>query len=116
MQSYGVNTEQFAIIGDMALPEQVIGAINAKIQATQRAQQVENELRETRAAAEKQIAEAEGASKSKLIRAEADAKANDLVSASLTAQLLEAQRIAKWNGQQPTTVVGGNTPVILGPR
>jgi regulator of protease activity HflC (stomatin/prohibitin superfamily) len=115
MQPYGVNTEQFSIIGDMALPEQVIGAINAKIQATQRAQQAENELRETRAEAEKVIAQAQGAGSARMIAAEADAKANRTVAASLTPELLHAQWIHKWNGAQPSTVAGPNTSMFLSP-
>ena len=63
------------------LPAQVVDAINNKISATQKAQMRENEVREAEAAAKKAIAAADGEAKSILLRAQAQAEANKVISA-----------------------------------
>ncbi len=105
---YGVNIQQFGIIGVPRPPDDVLKAINAKIGATQLAIQKQNELVQAEAEAKKVIARAEG-----------DAKANLLLASSITPQLiqwqtLELQRIsiAKWNGQLPQ-YNGTSLPFIM---
>ena len=57
------------------------------------------------------ITKAEAEAESKIIRAEADAKANELLSNSLTSNILEYQKIEKWNGELPQ-VTGSTSPII----
>lgn len=109
--SLGIIIEELYWIGRIKLPAVVTNAINAKIQATQIAQQRENELREAEAAAKKQIAAAEGEAKSKLTIAEAEAKANNLLTKSLSQPLVNYKAIEKWNGVLPQ-VSGEVTPFI----
>ena len=107
----GIVIESIYLVNDMRFPPQVLEAINNKIAAIQRAQQRENELRETEAEAKKVLSKAEGEAKAILATAEAQAKANDLLSKSLTRELVEMKRIEKWNGILPQ-VSGGATPFI----
>lgn len=53
---YGINVIQISVVGEPIYPEEIRKAIIAKIQATQNALTRENELRETKAEAEKKIA------------------------------------------------------------
>lgn len=89
--------EQFGIIGDIRMPEQVRQAIEGKIAAIQNAIMVENQVRQAKAEAQKAIAKAEG-----------EAKANQVLAQSITPTLLEWRRLTiteqtvwKWNGQRP---------------
>ena len=102
------NIERIYLVGDLRLPPQVTAALNAKIQATQRAQKVENEIRSAKASAEKVIADAEGKARSILIVAESQAKANKILAESLTPQFVEYQALKQWDGKLPTTMIPGN--------
>ena len=123
MAPVGISIDMLAFIGDLRLPDTVIESINAKITATQRAQQRENELREAKAQAEKQVAKAEGDAKSAKalaegeaeavrIRAEAQAEANAKLAKSLTPELVEYEKILKWDGKLPQ-VSGSATMLSL---
>jgi regulator of protease activity HflC (stomatin/prohibitin superfamily) len=108
LKPVGVLIEQFGFVGPPRPPEPVAKAIEAKIKAIQDAIRTENEVRATRAEAAKRIAEAEGLAKATIARAEGDAKANAILAASITANLLhwrqlelQQQTIAKWNGVRP---------------
>lgn len=124
MAPVGISIDMLAFIGDLRLPDTVIESINAKITATQRAQQRENELREAKAQADKQVAKAEGDAKSAKalaegeaeavrIRAEAQAEANAKLAKSLTQELVEYEKVRKWDGKLPQ--VSGSSPAMLMP-
>ena len=107
------NIERIYLVGDLRLPEQVTNSLNLKIQATQQAQQVENEIRTAKAEAEKKIAEAEGQGKSILIVAQSQADANTLLAKSLTPELVQYQALKVWNGILPTTMLpNGAVPFV----
>lgn len=112
LKQIGFNISHIYIIGKFGVPDLVVDALNKKIEATQRAQQRENELRESEAQAKKEIALAEGAAKSKLITAKADAEANLIVSRSLTPELLRYQAISKWDGKLPQVMSNDNGLLI----
>lgn len=118
----GINVEKVYLIGNLRLPPSVVSALNKKIEATQRAQQRENELREAEAEAKKKVAEAEGESESMkaraqgeaeatLVRARAQSEANKELSRSITNTLIEYERVKKWNGVMPQ-VTSGATPLL----
>lgn len=129
----GISVERIYTIGDFRLPPRVVQAINAKIEATQLAQQRENEVREAEAEALKQQAKARGESESAVIRekaqadvtllrakakaeavmleAKAEADANQLRMQSLSAPLLQYELIKRWNGTLPS-VTGGTIPLL----
>jgi regulator of protease activity HflC (stomatin/prohibitin superfamily) len=120
----GITVDQIYLIGSFRLPKTVVAALNASQEATQRARQRENEVAESVAAANKQVAEAKGhADSSKLkadadayntlARAKAEAEANLIVARSVTRELIDYNNVQRWNGQLPTTVLGNGSNVLL---
>lgn len=117
----GIQIEKIYLIGKLRLPPTVVAALNAKIEATQKAQQRENEIRQAEAEAKKKIAEAQGEAESMkarakgqaeatLVNAKAQAEANRLLSKSLTKELVEYEKATRWDGKLPQ--VTGGTPLI----
>ena len=98
----GITVEKVYFVNQMRLPDTVLKSINAKIEATQIAQQKENELRAAEADAAKSVALAKGEAEAARIRGEA-LRANP--------QVLDQLAIEKWNGQLPQ-VTSGATPFI----
>lgn len=107
----GIEISRIYLIGRFHFPETVIAALNAKIEAMQRAQQRENELREAEAEAKKQIAKAEGQARCAIMQAESEAKANEILSKSLTENVIKWQSVQKWDGKLPQ-VTSGAMPFI----
>jgi regulator of protease activity HflC (stomatin/prohibitin superfamily) len=109
----GLVVEKVYLVDDLILPDAVVASINSKIKATQMAEQRQNEVAQSTAEANKEIAAAQGVAQSKLIVAEAEAKAIKLKADALkeSASLVQWQAVDKWDGKLPT-VSGGNTPFI----
>lgn len=112
VEPIGVSIEQFGLIGAPRPPQSVIDSINAKAQAIQNAVRTENEIRQSNAEAQKRIAQAEG-----------EAKANQILTNSLSPTLLEWRRISiqeqatnKWDGRLPQYNAGGAVPFIQIPQ
>ena len=109
VRQFGVNIQQFGLIGSLRPPQALLEAVNAKTQAIQKSIQVENEVRAAQAEAKKKIAIAEG-----------EAAANRALASSLEPRLLEWERlkimrdqVAKWNGKMPDVLAGGNNQGLL---
>jgi hypothetical protein len=98
--SIGIIGMKLYIIGNFRLPAPIEASINAKIAATQKSQQAENELATAQAEGMKIIA-----------LAEAEARANAVRQQSITPALLQLEAIKKWDGKLPQ-VAGGATPFI----
>ncbi len=107
----GINVDKIYLIGSFYLPESVVDSINAKIQATQNAIKVENEVATSKAEAQKTIVAAEAEARRILIDAEAKAKANKMLSESLTDNFIKYQILLKWNGELPK-ITGSTIPMI----
>lgn len=107
----GILISRIYLIGRFHFPQNVLAALNSKIEAIQRAQQRENELREAEAEAKKQIAQAEGAARCKTIAAQAEAQSNKILSNSLTVELMIWKAIEQWDGKLPQ-VVGNSQPIV----
>jgi len=107
---YGFVVKQFTL-NEVRAPDSIVKAIEAKNTMAQEALRAQNELQKKQFEAQQKIIEADGEAKSTLTRARAQAESNQLLSASLTAQLVEYRKIDKWNGQLPQ-VSGGATPFI----
>jgi regulator of protease activity HflC (stomatin/prohibitin superfamily) len=112
--SYGVVIDQFGYLGAPRPPDAIVNAINGKIQATQDAIRVENEVAKSRAEALKGVAIAEGDSKQMIARAEGQAQSNKLLAQSLSEPLirwreldLQSRAIDKWSGTMPTVMSAG---------
>lgn len=108
----GIDVEKIYLIGEMRLPTTVVASINAKIGATQKAQQRENEVRQAEAEADKKVADARGEADSILLVAKAQAQANKILSQSLTSNLVAYKSIEKWDGALPYMNGGGAIPMI----
>lgn len=111
LHDIGFEISRIYLIGRFHFPESVVVALNQKIEAIQRAQQRENELREAEAEAKKQVAKAAGQAQCVMLQAESEAKANTILSQSVTAELIQWQAVQKWDGKLPS-VTSGATPFI----
>jgi regulator of protease activity HflC (stomatin/prohibitin superfamily) len=108
----GIVVDRIYLIGTLHFPAQVVAALNSKIEATQRAQQRENELREAKAQAEKEIAKAQGLAQSALIKARAEAESNAMLTNSISPHLIAWQAVQNWDGKLPA-VIGADTIIPM---
>lgn len=98
----GILIDKLYWIGSIRLPKNVKEALDLKIEATQRAEQRENELRE-----------AEAEAKKKVIQAKAEAEANLQKLRTINNTLIQYEKvlnekaaIEKWDGKLPNTMTG----------
>lgn len=108
----GIEVEKIYLVGSFELPPTVINSINSKIQASQNAMKVENEVATARAEAQKTIVEAEAKGKQILINAESQARANKILADSLTSEFVSYQAILRWDGKLPTYTGANVVPFI----
>ena len=104
-EARGINMEQM-LLRNVLLPDQITKAINDKIAADQDAQKMMFVLQKEKQEAERKRIEAEG-----------QARAQQIVSQSLTPQIIEYQRIQALReigakGNMVITPMGGATPII----
>ena len=111
--SLGIDVEKIYWIGRIKLPPSVKEAVDNKIKATQKAQEVENQIREATAQAQKVIEKARGDSTARVMLATAEAAANRLVNASLTDRLIRYNEVQKWDGALSKVSGGSGTLVDL---
>jgi regulator of protease activity HflC (stomatin/prohibitin superfamily) len=106
-ESRGINMEQ-VLLRNVILPDQITKAINDKIAADQEAQKMTFVLQKERQEAERKRIEAEG-----------QARAQQIVSQSLTPQILEYQRIQalRYVGEKGNLIIAssGVTPLVQVP-
>ena len=92
-----------------------IEAKTAKVQADKDKEvaliAAEQEKEKAAIVAEQKKIQAEGEAQATKIKADAEAEANAKIAKSLTPELIEKQKIEKWNGSVPT-VQGSSTPII----
>lgn len=110
MKSAGFEVVQIGIIGKVRLPPTIEKAINLKIQAVQEAMRTENEKQRVIAEASKNIEEARGFAEAMRIRSEAEARANEALTKTLTPMLIQKQFVEKWDGKLP---VYGQVPQMF---
>ena len=114
VEEIGIVVEKINWMGDLRLPSTVVEAINAKIGATQKAAQRENEVAQAKAEADKAIETARGEAQSRLAIARAEAEAIRMKGDALkdNPKLAELSAIEKWDGQLPNYMLGNSTPFI----
>lgn len=88
-------------ITNFAFTPQFHAAIERKQIALQKAQQATYELQRAKVKAQE-----------KIVSAEAEQKAIELVQSSLTTNYVKYQAVQKWNGVLPTVTTGGGIPLI----
>jgi len=108
----GIRIEKISWIGNIRLDPVIEEAIKQKASSTQKAQQRQNEIAQSRAEADKKIEEARGNAESTLVNAKAQAEANRILSASITPELVQYRAIEKWDGILPKITGSGNTNMI----
>jgi regulator of protease activity HflC (stomatin/prohibitin superfamily) len=118
VEPLGINIERLYWAGEFRLPPTVTNAIDAKIKATQFAQQRANEVAAAKAEADKAIEEARGVAESTLLKAKAEAEAIRIKGDALreNPRLVELSAIEKWNGTMPQFVGAGAMPFISVPQ
>jgi regulator of protease activity HflC (stomatin/prohibitin superfamily) len=110
LSPYGILVKQVTI-KELRAPPSVIEAINQKNVMQQQALTAQNEPQKNQFQAQ-----AAGRAKAILAEAEAQAKANRLLSESITPTLVQYEMSKRWNGQMPQ-VAGSAMPMIqLGPK
>lgn len=108
----GIEVDKIYLVGSFELPLNVIQSINSKIQASQNAMKVQNEVATARAEAQKTIVQAQARGQQILINAESQAKANRILAESLTPEFVEYQKILRWNGVLPQMTGANAVPFI----
>jgi regulator of protease activity HflC (stomatin/prohibitin superfamily) len=106
--------KQFTI-NELRAPEAVINAINQKNVMQQQALTAQNELQKNQFQAQGDSIKAAGRAKAILTEAEAQARANELLSRSVTGTLVQYEMAKRWNGQMPQ-VSGSAMPMIQLPK
>ena len=119
----GIEVDKIYLVGTFDLPPSVVNSINAKIEATQHAIRIHNEIASTQAEAEKRMIEVEMHAKQVKIEAEAraerikieaksQAEANRILSESLTPEFVHYQTVLRWDGKLPQITGNGVTPLL----
>lgn len=112
VSKYGIEIERIYWIGTVRLPDKVIEALNAKIEATQKAAQRQNEIATAKAEADQKIEEARGEAESIFLKKKAEADGNKLVNDTLTPELIKYEYARRWNGALPRMTGTGAVPFI----
>jgi regulator of protease activity HflC (stomatin/prohibitin superfamily) len=118
MEPLGINLERLYWAGELRLPPTMTTAIDARIEATQFAQQRAHEVAAAKAEADKAIEEARGVAESTLLKAKAEAEAIRIKGYALreNPRLVELSAIEKWNGNMPQFVGTGAMPFVSVPQ
>jgi regulator of protease activity HflC (stomatin/prohibitin superfamily) len=111
----GIVIENVYWIGSIRWPEEIVNSINMKVQSIQKTQQRENEVAQSKAEADKAIAEARGIAESRLVIAKAEAEAIELRGKALRSnpEIIRLNEIEKWNGVLPTTMIPSSSLPII---
>lgn len=116
---YGIQFCSISIV-DMDAGDAIENAITAEAVAKKAVETAEQELRKTQTEAKKKAVQAQAdqdAAKiqadTKIIQAEAEKKSNELITASLTKELLDMQWISKWDGKVPTYYGGSEHGLLM---
>ena len=110
LDPYGIVVRQFTL-NEFRAPKAVMDAISLKNVMQQQALTAQNELQKNTFQAQGDSIKAAGRAKAITAEAEAQARANELLSKSITNTLVQYERAKRWNGQMPQ-VTGGAMPML----
>lgn len=115
--------QDVALLSPLRLPPDIQQSIDEQFAAQQAAQTAEANRRKVEAQAASEIARAKGEAQITIERARAEAEANSLRAKSITPELLkleqlqvERERIRKWDGNEPHTVIQSPNVQVGGKR
>ena len=114
VKDIGINIERVYYASDLILPKEVTDSLNAKIKATQMAQQRQNEIEQSTAEADKKIEEARGIAESTKVIAEGRAESYRIIGRALDDNkiVVEMQAIEAWDGKLPSVMGSEAMPFI----
>jgi regulator of protease activity HflC (stomatin/prohibitin superfamily) len=110
LAQYGIIVKQFTI-NELRAPPAVIEAINQKNVMQQQSLTAQNELQKNTFNAQGDSIKAAGQAKAILSLAESQAKANALLSRSITPNLVQYEMAKRWDGKMPQ-VSGAAMPLL----
>ncbi|HEY5062250.1 MAG TPA: prohibitin family protein, partial [Gemmatimonadaceae bacterium] len=110
LAQYGIIVKQFTI-NELRAPPAVIEAINQKNVMQQQSLTAQNELQKNTFNAQGDSIKAAGQAKAILSLAESQAKANELLSRSITPNLVQYEMAKRWDGKMPQ-VSGAAIPLL----
>jgi len=130
----GFVIEELTFSGPLRLPPNIQASIDSAIKATQDAQVAQNMVKqyeaqaaqkkaqadgeaqklrtEAQAASDSAKLRAEGEAQAILVKAEAQAKANELLQKSIGRELIELEKVKRWDGKIPVNLGSGNGMII----
>ena len=113
LQHFNIVTEIVSIT-DFQFSELFARAIEAKVEAEQKAFKAENDLKRIEVEALQHAAEAEGIAQANIAEANGEAKAISIINSALAnnPQYLEWLKTQQWDGRLPLVVGEGGTPFI----
>lgn len=88
-------------------------AIDRRVEATQELERKTTELEIAKKEAKRKREEAKGVADALVIEAEGISKSNKLLQQSITPELILYEKIKKWDGKTPSTVLGDNQDFIV---
>lgn len=115
MEPVGIDIMAISWVGAPEYPDNVKRAINAKVEATQKTLQREQEVQQRIAEANMAREQARGEADAVVLKAKAEADAIKLRGDALRENpgVMELEAINKWNGVLPTTMIpGASTPFV----
>ena len=113
LAEFNIVTEIVSIT-DFQFSELFARAIEAKVEAEQKAFKAENDLKRIEVEARQHAAEAEGIAQANIAEALGEAEAIAIINAALAnnPEYLEWLKTQQWDGRLPLVVGGGTTPFI----
>lgn len=115
MGPVGIQVLSLSWVGAPGYPDNVKASINAKVTATQKTLQRQQEVQQSKAEADKKVEEARGDSESAILRATGQAKAIELQGEALrrNPEFSTWAKIDKWDGKLPVYNAGGSNSNII---
>ncbi len=118
VSDYGIIIEEFNLV-NFGFSAEFNEAIEAKQVAEQNLITTKTEQEQAlvvaNAEAQKKIIAAEAQAKATMTEAQAQAEANEILADSLTSEVIEYQKVQKWNGELPLST-SGNTFMNISPE
>lgn len=115
--SKDVNNLGFSItnltVGVPKPDEKTQQAIDRRVEAAQELERKTTELEIAKKEAERKREEAKGVADALVIEAEGTSKSNKLLQQSITPELILYEKIKKWDGKTPSTVLGDSQDFIV---
>lgn len=105
LDANGIVLETFAFTR-IEPDEETKKAINERVNAQQKLEQMKTEKSQAEVQAQKKIIEAQAQADAEIIRATGQAEANRVLNESLTTTLIEYEKTQKWDGKMPLSTNG----------